>query len=106
MLRSVRGLRRHAGQAPQELIDSLAVFRLTRLLVADSITKEPREAFQEWCLKGQRLKLLELSSCPWCMSIHVAFGVVLARKIAPRAWGPIATALAFSAVAGILSEAT
>lgn len=88
------------------IIDALAAFRITRLLITDQITKEPREAFQEWCLKGRRLKLLELSQCPWCAGMYVAFGVVAARRIAPRAWDPIAKALAFSAVTGILSEAT
>lgn len=45
-----------------------------------------------------------LIGCPWCAGMWVAFGVVLARRVAPRAWSPVARALALSAVAGLLAE--
>jgi hypothetical protein len=33
--------------------------------------------------------------------MYVAFGVVAARRVAPRLWSPVATALALSHVAGL-----
>ena len=81
------------------LVDALAVFRLTRLVTRDRILEPVRaraEAGPEW--------LRYLSGCPWCISIHAAVGVVVARRLAPKAWGPLAEVLAFSAVAGLIAE--
>jgi hypothetical protein len=36
--------------------------------------------------------------CPWCIGFWISVGVVGAATLAPRAWRPLATALAFSAV--------
>lgn len=77
------------------LIDALAVYRLTRLLTRDKLTEKLRAKMEE-------LSLGYLSTCPWCISPYIAVGVVAARR--HRWWGPIAEVLAFSAVAGIVSE--
>lgn len=47
----------------------------------------------------------ELVECAWCSSVWVAFGVLAARRLFPRAWDAVARPLAFSAVAGLLSTA-
>lgn len=41
-----------------------------------------------------------LTSCTWCASVWLAFGVVVLRQVAPRLWSPVARVLAVSAVAG------
>lgn len=87
-------------------IDALATFRLTRLLVLDEITEPVRKPVQNWLLDHRYHKLYELTSCGWCLGQWVAFGVVGARRYAPRAWHPVALALAFSAVTGIIAEKT
>lgn len=46
-------------------------------------------------------KLATLLTCRWCAGMWVALGVVVARAAAPKAWAPLARALAFSAVAGL-----
>lgn len=48
-------------------------------------------------------KWAKLVTCPWCASFYVGLLVVALRRWAPRAWGPLAEALTFSAVAGLLS---
>lgn len=78
------------------LVDALATFRLTRLVVRDDITAPLRAK-----VSG---KLETLVSCAWCSSWWLALGVVGARRFFPRLWGPLAQVLAFSAVAGIISE--
>ena len=85
--------------------DALATFRLTRLLLEDSIFDTPRRWVRRQLMRGQHAKLLELTGCPWCASVYIAAGVVAARRVAPRVWGPISTGLALSAVAGLVSEA-
>ena len=49
-------------------------------------------------------KLATLVTCPWCASFYVAIAVVVARRIAPRAWTPIARALAGSHLAGLAAN--
>lgn len=47
-----------------------------------------------------------LLTCDWCSSIYVGLAAVVARRYAPRLWGPVARALAASEVAGLLAERT
>lgn len=75
------------------VVDALACYRLTRLVTTDRITAPLRDRVP-----------FEVITCDWCIGQWVAFGVVAARKVAPKLWGPVALALAYSAVAGIVSE--
>lgn len=107
-----------------DLIDGLAVARLTRLVTRDRIADAPRrwlirEAYAwahapkvlrerdgdplDWpTIDGERApKVAYLVTCPWCSSVWVAVAVVVARRVAPRWWRPVAWALAASEVAGI-----
>lgn len=83
------------------LVDFLAVYRLTRLLQLDDILEAPRDELRR--ALRRHAKLLELTTCPWCLSVWIAFGVVVLRRVRPRFWDPIATALAASAVAGVVT---
>lgn len=49
-------------------------------------------------------KLADLVTCRWCASVWVSLGVVAARRLAPRLWGPLARALAMSALAALLAR--
>ncbi len=91
------------------VVDALACFRLTRLVIEDDITAPLREkvkhaAMREVDSPGLAAKIETLLSCPWCVSVYVGFGIVVLRRAAPRLWGPIATALALSAATGIIAE--
>lgn len=80
--------------------DGLAVFRLTVLVTQDTITDKIR----------QRIKrrfgdtAYDFVTCPWCVSIWVAAGVVTAHRVAPRLWAYPAVGLAASGVTGFLAE--
>ena len=109
------------------LIDALAVARLTRLVTKDAITSPVRDAIEARSVKMVAVKcissscsasehqtesgdvqpwafLRDLTDCGWCSSFWLAAGVVTARKVAPRAWTPIAYGLALAAVAGWLTN--
>lgn len=85
------------------VVDALSVYRLTRLLTLDSLppVKHARDkVLDRW---GES-EWSELAVCPWCLSVWLAAGVVVARLVTPRAWTPAARVLAFSAVTGLLSS--
>lgn len=115
-------------------IDALAAYRLTKLVVDDDITAEPRDAVVRSAYESagradqhrQRHpevdsypgawadsvandpdppKIATLVTCPWCSGMWVALGVVIARRIVPRAWSGLAKVLAFSAITGLLTIA-
>lgn len=98
--------RRGSGLSPRHdtIVDAIAVYRLVRLAQVDDITQGPREAFvnRYGGTKGG-IAWSALADCPWCLSIWVAGGVVIARAVSPRLWGMIARALAFSAAAGVIT---
>jgi Protein of unknown function (DUF1360) len=94
-----------------DLIDALAVARITRLVVEDRVPFGPmRERIRAHYLREQDSAagpgepdpyLVELLECPWCASVWIAAGVLVVRRVAPRAWRPLACVLAASEVAGL-----
>lgn len=87
---------------PALIVDGLAVYRLTRLAIVDTLP--PVRAARERIL--QRLPVTswqaELLTCPWCLSVWIGAGVLLVRRT--RLWRAAAFVLAGSAVSGALSE--
>lgn len=88
----------------QDIVDALAVHRLTKLVIDDKITEDLRNKWFEHFGEPHETKMGYLITCPWCASIWLGIGVVAARTIAPRAWRPLAYALAFSSVTGWIEE--
>lgn len=105
--------------------DALATYRLTRLATADVILAAPRNAVCRWAYRNRLTavagegpqpwadlamddesapKLATLVTCRWCAGMWVAFGVVAARRLFPRAWQPVARALALSAGAALVAR--
>jgi len=89
-------------------VDALAAFRLTRLVVDDTILEAPRGAvvrfaFADGPARPARAKLAELIECYWCVGFWASAAVVVARRARPHTWAAIADALAISAVVGFLS---
>jgi len=98
---------RRARPDPLELaIDSLAVYRLTRLATVDTFpaAATTRERLSRWAHRSGRPAVDELIHCPWCIGFWIASGVVLVRATTPRAWSPLARALALSAAAGVIAH--
>lgn len=101
-------------------IDALAAARLARLVRTDTITDPVREvvlgaayrrrrqslhpSVKTWAdhavLDRDRPMVAELLSCPWCVAMWCALGVAVARRAAPRTWGPVARMLAMAYAAG------
>lgn len=88
-------------------VNALAAYRLTRLWTRDSLPPLPaiRQHVLDKLDEIQNRRgvatdhpLTELVRCPWCVGFWISVGVVGAATLAPRAWRPLATALAFSAV--------
>lgn len=117
---------------PTLVVDAVAAYRLTRLVTDDEILHRQREAFiartYRWASPAENAvdagiltggtwtetaivdtadhaapKLATLVTCRWCAGIWIGFGVVAARRLAPRAWAPVAEALSVAAAAALLA---
>jgi hypothetical protein len=91
--------------ATDALIDALATYRATKLVIDDEITAEVRErAYQEIerLPKKYATKLRYFLGCPWCVSIWAAGFLVGLRILAPNLAQYLNTLLAASAVTGVV----
>ena len=91
------------------VVDALAAYRITRLVIEDKITEDLRTRVHVAALReiedpATWSKVKTLLSCPWCVGFWISVGVVGARLAAPRVWRPIATAFALSAAVGLIEE--
>lgn len=111
------------------LIDVLAATRITRLVVEDTFPpvkalrdrivanhSHERSTFQKVLDDDGTTNVVqighhteydsvaELITCPWCAGFWVCMLVVLARRVAPGLWAPLAKAFAFSMVAGLIES--
>lgn len=81
------------------VLGALAVHRLTSMIVDDTILDRPREwitARSDW--------LLELVSCPWCVSVWVAAAAAVSYAYAPTGpWRLGAAAAAWSTIASLIA---
>lgn len=96
----------------KQIVDALAVYRLTRFVTVDHLFEPARERIQKEIKQAHHAKLISvhtrdkleyLLTCQWCMSIWIATLVLLASRYTPKLWNPISKMLAFSATAGFLS---
>lgn len=111
------------------IVDAVAVYRLTRLVTADTLADPIRERIVESAYvsvgRGEQVradaedaswseiaiaegrhapKLATLVTCRWCAGMWIAFGAVVARRLLPRLWRPVADALVCSAAAALLAS--
>lgn len=87
------------------LIDALATYRATKLVIDDEITADLRErAYSEIARlpKKQAEKLRYLLSCPWCVSVWAAAFIVGLRLFAPNLAKYLNTLLGLSAATGLI----
>jgi len=88
------------GPAGWLLVNCLATYRLARLVSRDTILA----GFRRWFSERYEGILLNLIVCPWCLSVWFAAGTIPLTVWTSMAWSVVATFLAMSAVAGLLSE--
>lgn len=85
-----------------QLRDTLATYRLTKLIIDDFITEEWRkQIFKRF---PPDTKIGYFFTCPWCMSFWAGLVVVMASKTFPRGWKIIGAALAMSAASGLIED--
>lgn len=75
------------------LVMSAATYRIARFMVLDTLIQDPREKFVDW-LAGHpnrwTLKLQELVTCPYCITIWVSAAVCgLVELFGHLTWWPL-----------------
>lgn len=83
------------------LIDIGAAYRLTRLVTKDTL---PPVANLRDRIVDRQDAFSELIECPWCAGMWISLGAVAARRLLPKAWTPLAEALAISGAVGLISH--
>lgn len=111
------------------LVDVLAVHRITRLVTADVVTRPWRARIIRRSYRGTKTDYQDLVSrasdaeadafphgddnapalatlvtCPWCVSVYVSAGVVIARRFAPGLWNAAAYGLALSTASTLVAN--
>lgn len=86
--------------AAETVVDIAATWRLVHLLQQDELPPLPVLRDKLIDKAGDRA-WGDLVTCPFCASFWVAIGVLVARRLFPRAWPLLARVLAASLVTGI-----
>jgi hypothetical protein len=81
---------------------ALATYRLSRLVIEDEITSDVRNKVWKR-YPPESSKIGYLLTCYWCSSMYAASALEISRIIAPKTTRAVETALAASAVAGIVA---
>jgi hypothetical protein len=96
-------------------LDALTVFRLTRLVIDDTIFAPIRDRLightsgRSMDMTGtritvaQRPRIAEFLSCPWCVSVWLAILIVAFQALLPAICLYVTAVAAFSAISGLLS---
>lgn len=75
------------------IVLALACYRVTRFVIRDTLLDGGRDRVHHWLLtrrwKGVNVKLYELITCPFCLSIWVAAGMVAATDAVADVTTPI-----------------
>jgi hypothetical protein len=79
------------------LVDALATYRGTRLIVEDKVAEPIRDKIWE-TFDVENSYLGYLISCPFCASVWVGGAIAAANMAAPKLSKPLRYALALSAV--------
>lgn len=90
------------------LVDAAATWRLTRLMVEDTIADPVRVRAEQVgrLVAGPRCEqwVQELTGCWWCSSVWAAGVVVALPVVAPRLGPRVVRVLALSAIAGAVRD--
>jgi Protein of unknown function (DUF1360) len=87
-------------------VDTLASYRLTKLIRDDLITEPLRETVYSRFGRPDESRVSYLVNCPWCMSIWLGLVLAVAHRQAPAAADVVTRALALSALTGLLHQQT
>jgi uncharacterized protein DUF1360 len=95
---------RSSTQVLDLAIDTLASYRLTKLLRDDLITEPLRKNVYSRFGPPDKSKVSYLVNCPWCMSIWFGLALAVAHRQTPTAAHLVTRALALSALTGLLNQ--
>lgn len=95
---------RPSAQLVDLAVDTLASYRMTKLIRDDMITEPLRQAVYSRFGPPDESKVSYLITCPWCMSMWFGFALVLAHRHTPAAAQVVTRALAVSALTGLLNQ--
>lgn len=84
-------------------VAALAVYRIARLLIEDTILETPREKFFNR-FPPESSKLGYLFTCFWCLSLWLATLVTIGLILIPSVMLIICLPFAISAIVGMVSE--
>lgn len=84
------------------IILSLAVFRISRLIIQDQIFERLRELI--WKKFPPHTWLGYLITCYWCLGLWLALAFAICYTIVPVATAIVALPFALSAVAALISK--
>jgi hypothetical protein len=85
------------------LTDSLATYRISRLITEDEILSDLRE----WVWKKhtpEDTKIGYLITCPYCVSVWAGGAAMLLREASPRGWRLLGGALALSGAVSVYHD--
>lgn len=82
-------------------VGALAVHRLTRLVVEDTIADPIRDRIRERAPEG---RLAYFLTCPWCVSVWIGAGWALLAGTRPGVAAGAGAALAWSSATGLLAS--
>ncbi len=84
------------------ILEILATLRLTRLIIEDYLVDDIRQ----WILNKfpNNTKVRYFFTCPWCVSIWVATGLLVIKRVYPEIYKELVTMLALSAATGIVYD--
>jgi hypothetical protein len=89
-------------------LNSLAAYRLARLVSVDDITEPLRTKVTDWLVGNggtYHRKLAELIGCPHCSGVWISFGVIAVAPYVVPGWKQIIRpALAVAAIESILAD--
>lgn len=80
------------------VVDILATYRLTKLILDDKLTEDLR--FLVFDKFPRDSKMSYFMTCPWCVSIWAGAAIFGLRKISPQTADIVSGMLAASAVTG------
>ena len=75
-----------------------ACWRLVKLATSDAIFDRPRKWTRRWH------SVFLFVTCPWCLGVWIAGGVVALDELCWSWWAWVASVLALSAVAAFMTE--
>lgn len=86
------------------VIDTLAAYRLTKLITEDEITADARQVILDKLDRSGRDKLVYLLTCPVCISVYTTAGTTAFRYLFPKTAKVVNSALAGAAILAIAYE--